>query len=167
MKDNNTITITLDDLLGPDGLEGAWEAMVRGLVASAESKFVHADTNRNFHKTVVEAIDTAVTKVIANKIEAKMNEPIQMTDRFGRPQGDTTSFEEMIQKAVEDAFSVKVDVYGQPRGNGDRTLLSRALRTVAFEGLDKAVREAVSKVREDAKAAVAKHVAASVAKQLK
>ncbi|MCB1429595.1 MAG: hypothetical protein KDJ66_10805 [Nitratireductor sp.] len=166
-ENSNTITITLDDVLGPDGLEGAWEGMVQKLANAAEGKFLHAENGKSFHAACVDAINEAVTTKIAAKIEEKMKKPIQLTDRWGTAQGEPTTFNALIGQAVENAMSTKVDIYGRPKSDGKRTLLEHALGVVALEGLQKAVTDEVRKVNAMAKEAVAKEVANAIAKTLK
>ena len=172
MTSENIITISLDDVLGPDGLEGAWESMTRKLADSAASKFLHSEGGKSFHSACVGAIDEAIRTKVAAEIEDRINRPIQQTNNYGEPIGEKTTFNEMIGKAVDDAFTTKVDLYGKRahpnnRGMFDKTVIEHALQRVALEGIEKEVYKAVAKVREDAKAAVATEIAKAVAKAVK
>lgn len=168
---DNTITITMDDVLGPDGLEGAWDGMVRGLVDRAESRFLHSDAGRSFHAAAVEAINKAVEERIAEKVAELMERPIQQTDNYGSPKGEPKTFTQMIGDAVEGAMSQPVDIYGKPRvglrQSGDKTLFEYALQRVALEGLQNAVVAEAKKVNTQAKDAVSKEIAKAVAKTIK
>lgn len=170
---DNTITITLDDVLGPDGLEGAWDGMVAKLTERAESEFLHSDAGKSFHAVAVGAINKAVEGKIAERLEVLISKPIQKTDTYGNPVGEPTSFDAMIGEAVDRALTSHVDLYGKPKPYGsskgmhDLTLFEYALRRVALEGLDKEVRAAARKVNQDAKAAVAKEVAKAIAATIK
>jgi hypothetical protein len=163
----NAITITLDDVLGPDGLDGAWNAMVRRLGDSVEAKFLHSDTGKkSFHAVAVDAINDAVSTRIAQKIEQLIAAPIQMTDNYGNPNGNVTTFDQMIGDTISAAMSQKVDSMGRANNSG-KTLFQKALSEVAFAGLSEAVRKETRKVNEQAKAAVAQEVAKAIAKSIK
>lgn len=165
---DNTITITLDDILGPDGIEGVWDAMVGRLAERAESKFLHSDagTELNFHQTVLAAINKAVETKIAARIEMLMTQPIQLTDGYGQPKGDPVTFTEMIGQQVAAAMTVKLDHYGKPSSNGT-TLFETAVRHVAIKDLEAAVKAEARKVNASAKEAVAAKIAEAISKTLK
>jgi hypothetical protein len=165
-ENTNSIKITLDDVLGPDGLEGAWEGMVRRLSDRVESKFLHSDAGRSFHSVCVEAINSAVETRVMQRLEALMSNPIQITDGYGDPKGDPTTFNEMIGKAVDEAMTIKTDAHGRCDRHG-KTILSRALSEVARSELTKAVNAEVKKVHDQAKQRVATEVAAAIAKAIK
>lgn len=167
---DNTITITLDDLTGPDGLDGAYQSMVNRLADIAVSKMSGGHA-QSFHAACVEAINAAVTGKIAARIEELMSKPIPTTDRFGNVQGEPTTFDQMIAEAVEGALTKKVDIYGKPRigrgESGDKTLFQYALSEVATAGLRTEVFKAVKQVNADAKAAVSQEVAKQIQAALK
>jgi hypothetical protein len=162
----NTITITLEDVTGPDGLDGAWEAMVRGLVDRAESKFLHSDAGKSFHAVAVAAINEAVQTRIAQRLDAAMNDPIQLTNNYGQPTGEPTTLHEMIGDAVKASMSEPVDVHGKPDRHG-KTRLARAIQQVAGNTLRDAVRKEISALQDSAKKAVASEIAAAIARQIK
>lgn len=165
---DNTITISLEDVLGPDGLDGAWEGMVSKLVDRAEGKFLHSDAGRSFHKVAVEAINKAVEDRLAAKLEHLLSKPIYRTGVYGEKKGEPTSFDEMLEKAVKDALEVTVDIYGKPsKSSGSQTLVQHALKRVALEGLATAVREEAKKVNQQAKEAVGREVARAIAATIK
>ena len=164
---DNTITITLDDVLGPDGLDGAWEGMISKLADKVDSKFLHSDIGKSFHKVCIEAINKAVQEKIEERLQVIMANPIQLTDNYGQPKGDPTTFNAMIGDAVDASMTSKVDYQGQFRRDGQQTLFEHALRNVARAGLKEAVIDEVRKVNVEAKAAVAKEVANAINKVLK
>ena len=169
---NNEITITLDDVLGPDGLEGAWDAMVRKLTDRAESKLLHSDVGRSFHAVAVDAINSAVADKISSAICEMMARPIQKTDSYGNPVGEPATFDGMIGEAVEKAMETTVDLYGKPKpgksnGMHDLTLFQYSLQRVALKGLTEAVTTEAKKVNTEAKEAVSKELAKAIAKTLR
>lgn len=169
---DNTITISLDDVLGPDGLEGAWEGMVTKLCERAESRFLHSDAGMSFHKAAVEAINAAVSDKISKKIEEIMQKPIQKTDGYGCPIGEPETFEAMIGDAVTRAMETTVDLYGklkpgQRSGMHDLTLFEYSLQRVALVGVEKAVIAEAKKVNAEAKAAITKEIAKAIAKTIR
>lgn len=164
---DNAIQITLDDVLGPDGLEGAWEGMVAKLARRAEDRFSHAESGKSFHKAAVDAINAAVAGKLAERIERLMDQPIQRTDNWGAAKGEPVTFNQMIGEAVESAMTARVDALGKHDPRGSLTMFEYALRNIALVGLDKAIRDEARKVNADAKAAVSKQIAASIAATLK
>ena len=169
---DNVITISLDDVLGPDGLEGAWEGMTKRLADRVESKFMHTDSGKSFHNACVEAINKAVTEKLAEKIEELMSKLIQKTDMYGTPIGEAMTFNSMIGEAVERAMETTVDLYGKPKpgkpsGMHDLTLFEYALKRVAVSGLYDAVVKEAKKVNAEATEAVSKEIAKAIAKTLK
>lgn len=169
---DNVITISMDDVLGPDGLDGAWEAMVRKLTDRVEGKFLHSDAGKSFHKVAVEAINEAVAGKVAERVDALMAKPIQQTDAYGNPKGEPTTFDQMIGDAVSGAMETTVDLYGKPKPGKpnsmhDLTLFQYALQRIALKGLEGEVRKAAQQVRDDAKKAVATEVAKAIAKTIK
>lgn len=169
---DNTITITLDDILGPGGLEGAWEGMTEKLAKTAEGKFYHAENAKSFHGACVEAINDAVARKISEKIELLMAEPIQKTDRYGSPIGEPKSFNEMIGEAVEQSMETTVDLYGKPKPGKpscmhDLTLFEYALQRVALKEVSEAVIKEAKKVNAEAKKAVSNEIAKAIAKTIK
>lgn len=169
---DNTITITLDDVLGGDGLEGAWEGMVQKLTERAESKFTYSDAGKSFHAVAVEAINAAVADKIADKINDLMSRPIQKTDGYGNPIGEPATFDSMIGDAVQRAMETTVDLYGKPKPGKpnsmfDLTLFEYSLQRVALVGIKEAVVAEAQKVNAEAKVAVAKEIAKAIAKTIK
>ena len=167
---DNVITIELDDILGPDGLDGAWDAVIRKLTERVENKFMYSEAGKNFHKTCMEVINSAVRDRLMSKIEERMTAPIQKTDSYGNPMGEATTFDQLIGQAVENALTAQVDASGSlVHGSrlAKRTLLEHAISQVAAKELRHAVTEEVKKVNAEAKAAVAKKVAEAIAAAIK
>jgi len=160
---DNTITITLDDVLGPDGLEGAWDAMVRKLTDRAEGKLVHSDAGQSFHKAAVKAIDAAVEERIKEKISDLMEKKIQMTDNYGSPKGDPVTFDQMIGDAIQSIATTKIDGSGR-RDRYGKTPLQRALEELAAPQLKIELAKVVKEFRETAKKQMAAAMADAIEK---
>jgi len=160
---DNTITITLDDVLGPDGLEGAWDAMVSKLTDRAESKLLHSDAGRSFHDVAVKAINAAVEDRLKEKINELMQKPVQMTDNYGSPMGDPVTFDQMVGDAIQSIATTKIDGSGR-RDNYGKTPLQRALEELAAPQLKIELSKVVKEFRDTAKKQMAAAMADAIEK---
>lgn len=161
MTADNTITITLDDVLGPDGLDGAWEEMTRKLTDRVVSKFTHVEDGRSFHKACIDAITTAVQERIAARIDAMMDDPIQPTNGYGEPSGPATTLKAMIASAIDAAATEKVDTQGRPDRHG-ATRIEHAMREITGGEVQKAVRAEVVKLKQEAKQKISEQIAKAI-----
>ena len=122
---------------------------------------------------VAALVAEAVNGVAMQCIGVALGEPRQPTDAFGNPTGPARTFAQMIGEQVAAWQDQTVDAYqGTPKTKdsySNSNVITRAqylVRQVGAAEFEKAAKEAVAKVRTDAKAALETTIKTAVASGL-
>lgn len=151
----------------------SWDGLDDMVVRRIADHFI-SDHGLQLRQRVNDLVNAAVTDVVQKRVEAFLLMPIPAVDRFGQPIPGAVakSLGDMIADAADAALTETVDPSdGKPMkkdawGKAAVSRLEWLVKRVAVAGIAQETEKAVKAVNAEAKAAVQKQVAASIAAHL-
>jgi hypothetical protein len=107
-------------------------------------------------KRVAAMRDEEIRARIVPQIERAMAEPIQMTNEYGQPRGDSTTLTELILKEVKDYLARRADTSYRSDGQ-------TVVQKMVADAVDKTIRKELGEVIAEEKAKVVAAVRAKAA----
>ena len=135
--------------LVPDGLDEDGEPVFETLdtaIAQAALTACQRCVDREMEKAVKKAIGNGIHVRVDAAVEKAMTKPFQLTDSYGNPRGEATTFAEQIMEEARQWFTAKVNAYGEIRYDGKSRVAQAAMKTCEKE-LDALVTEQKQELR--------------------